>query len=91
MTEDTRRALEIIKPIAEELNIDVSADDKLLYINNFAIGISMNSTYATLHEFIGVLMVEYDKHFRKIDLSKDQHNIIKRYWFSLEQLAKIRG
>ena len=30
MTNDTKRALEIIEPMAKELNIEVSADDRLL-------------------------------------------------------------
>ena len=89
MTEDTKRALEIIKPIADELNITVDADEKLLYVNDFAIGIAMNSTFATLKEFIGVLIIGYDKYFRRINLDEDQMDIIKRYWITPELLKKI--
>ena len=53
MTNDTKRALELIEPMAKELNIEVKADDKLLYCNGQAIGIACNSTYATINEFLG--------------------------------------
>lgn len=53
MTNDTKRAIEIIEPMAKELKIEVSADDRLLYCNGQAIGISCNSTYATINEFLG--------------------------------------
>lgn len=38
MTEDTKRAIEIIKPIADELNIPVDADESLLYSGDQVIG-----------------------------------------------------
>ena len=54
MTKDTERALEIIAPIAKELGVKVTADDNLLYINNDGgIGITFNSTRATVLEFVG--------------------------------------
>ena len=84
MTEDTRRALEIIKPMAKEFNIKVDADDKLMYINDpylgrHAIGICFNSTYATLKEFIGVMIYRFSRD-RSLDLTEEQNKTIQRYW-----------
>lgn len=91
MTEDTKRALEIIKPIADFLKIEVSADWKLLYVNNLAIGIACNSTYATIMEFIGfLLMSEYPK-FRDIHIDKSDIDNIERYWICGELLQKLKA
>lgn len=59
MTEDTARALEIIKPLANELNIRVRADGRYLFCNGQAIGIMYNSTHATIMEFIGYLIFRW--------------------------------
>ena len=80
MTEDTKRALEIIKPIASEFGISVNATDKTLLLDGIEIGISMNSTWATLWEFVGYLMVRYSDCFRNVRLTDKQLNAIKRYW-----------
>ena len=80
MTEDTRRALEIIKPIAELYSIRINADDKYLYLNENRIGISCNSTWATVNEFVGFLFEVYDNLFRQIDLTEEQKHRIERYW-----------
>lgn len=89
MTDDTKRALEIIKPMADELNIKVDADDRLLYCNGQAIGIGCNSTYATVMEFIGyVLVKEYSKWHR---LDKSLIDNAKRFWVSKEMLKKLQG
>ena len=89
MTNDTKRALEIIKPIADELNIKVNADDRLLYCNGQAIGIGCNSTYATIMEFIGyVLVKEYSKWRR---LNTRLFDDARRYWVSEEMLKKLQG
>ena len=85
MTEDTKRALKVIEPLAHELGISVTADDNLLYIGNVHmpdvnIGISCNSTWATIWEFIGCMMLEYDNEFRAVHLDEKQKDIIKRYW-----------
>ncbi len=87
MTNDTRRALEIIKPIADELCISVKADDRLLYVDGVGIGISCNSTWATLWEFIGYLTIMYDYKFRQIRLTDKQLTAIKRYW--IEQTITV--
>ena len=90
MTEDTRRALEIIKPIADFLHIEVSADWKLLYVNELAIGIACNSTYATVMEFIGFLLVSEYTRFRDIHIDKYDIDNIERYWICGELLQKMK-
>lgn len=92
MTPDTERALKIIEPIAKELNIKVSAEGGLLYIDDpyegeTAIGISCNSTYATIMEFIGVLALRHARD-RRWEVSKKQQETIKRYWVSMDALRK---
>ncbi len=92
MTPDTYRAMEAISGIAGIIGIsELYADDKLLYIDDKAIGISGNSTYATVMEFIGYCMIKYDRDFRDISLTGKQEETIARYWFTDDQLAKIKG
>lgn len=89
MTKDTQRALEIIKPMAEELHIKVDADDSLLYCNGQAIGIGWNSTYATVMEFIGyVLVKEYSK-WR--NLNSRLFDDARRFWVSKELMKKLKA
>ena len=91
MTKDTERALEIIKPIAEMVGVEVKADDNLLYINNDGgIGIAFNSTKATVLEFIGWLIIYYDSHFRDLELSDKQLDRIKMFWYSQEWIDERR-
>ena len=90
MTPDTQRALVAIKPIADVLRLRVSADDKFLYINGQAVGIVHNSTHATVMEFIGYCMIQYDETFRSLALKADQISQIQRYWFTQEQISIIR-
>ena len=81
MTEDTKRALDAIMPIAHELNIAVKADDRFLYCNGQAIGIGCNSTYATIVEFISYAMFWLtirEPRFRPLSLVTEKQ--IKRYW-----------
>lgn len=93
MTNDTKLALEIIKPMAKELSIEVSADDKLLYCNGQAIGISCNSTYATINEFLGfafLRMCQREYRFRdSIEEAQMLQEDIKRYWVSDAVLKKM--
>lgn len=90
MSTNTQRALEIIKPMANELKMAVDADDKFLYLDDIAIGISYNSTWATLMEFIGYVMVrEYTQRFRGVWFADRQEEKIKRYWFTKDQLRKM--
>ena len=93
MTNDTKRALELIEPMAKELNIEVSADDRLLYCNGQAIGISCNSTYATINEFLGfafLRMCEREYRFREsIEEAQMLQEDIRRYWVSDAVLKKM--
>ena len=91
MTKDTERALEIIAPICNELDIVVDADKDFLYCDGQAIGIGCNSTYATLNEFIGFLMVDLcnREHYR-FKMSEELEKSIKRYWFTDEQIQKMK-
>ena len=93
MTEDTKRALEILQPLASSLGYGtLQADDNFLYVADKAIGISCNSTYATEMEFIGFLfMYEYAKRFRDIGLASIIQERIARYFFDLDQVEKIVG
>ena len=92
MSKDTQKAMEIIEPMADVIGLSVKADDKFLYVEDIAIGISCNSTWATLMEFIGyVLETKYDGKFRPLDLTPMQTKQIKRYWFTKDQLKKIGG
>ena len=94
MTEDTKRAIGIITPIAEELRIQISADDYFLYCNDQAIGISCNSTYATVKEFIGYVFATvykhdvFDSHGEKIPPKVLQR--VKNYWISDARLQQIK-
>lgn len=80
MTEDTRRALEIIRPLAEELGYKVDADAQHLTIGPVQVGIGANSTYATIMEALGTLfLLEYPS-FRRFKLDEDQKKRIERFW-----------
>ena len=90
MKEDTRRALEAIKPLANELKIAVDADNKFLYLDDIAIGIDCNSTWATIMEFIGYVIVKkYTRRFRNVWFDGEQEEKIKSYWFTKDQLRKM--
>lgn len=91
MTEDTKRALEAIKPLADELGITLDADDKILYVDNIGIGIACNSTWATLMEFIGYLFLnEYDALFRNTEMTVEQNDIIRRFWIGEDLLKRMK-
>ena len=92
MTKDTERALEIIKPIAEMVGVEVKADDNLLYINNDGgIGIAFNSTKATVLEFVGWLIVYYDGVWRDLKLTDEQQQIIRTFWYSQAEIERRRN
>lgn len=94
MTSDTKRALEIITPMAKALNIKVTADDSFLYCNGQAIGIGCNSTYATIKEFIGYVFATVYKHdvfdMHGEALPAKVLNRVREYWFTREKLDKFR-
>lgn len=83
MSNDTKRALEIIAPMANELHIQIAADQYYLYCDSQAIGIACNSTYATIMEFVGYLVFLWAAD-REIKLPKEIDKRIKRYWYSGE-------
>lgn len=91
MTDDTKRALEGIEPMAKALNIQVRADNRFLYLNGQAIGIGCNSAYATINEFIGYafLTVWMKDKYMYCELSDELRDRIKRYWFTPEQLEQV--
>lgn len=93
MTNDTQKALEVIIPLAAYLNIEVSADDRLLYCNSHAIAISCNSTYATINEFLGyafLRMCEREYRFKAgIAEATELNKEIRRYWVSKSTLEKL--
>lgn len=93
MTNDTRIALEKIRPFAYELGIDVDADGSFLYCNGQAIGIGCNSTYATINEFLGyafLRMCEREYRFQEgAAYAKELKQAVKRYWFSKAQLEQF--
>lgn len=94
MTEDTKRALEAITPMAKQLGIEVAADDHFLYCNGQAIGIGCNSTYATIKEFVGYVFATVYKH-DVFDLHGEAIpskilDRVKKYWFTKDQLSKFR-
>ena len=91
MTDDTKRALEAIAPIARELHIDVEADDKFLYCDGQAIGISSNSTSATILEFVAYVMVQrYAKDFNT-SIPDSFKKRLKRYWRSEADVMLIKA
>lgn len=89
MTEDTKRALEIIEPLAKELRIEISADNSLLFCNGQPIGIGCNSTWATLMEFIGYAFLMVWAKDKSVPVRGAVLERIKRYWLSKDQYAKI--
>ena len=90
MTEDTRRALEVIEPMAKELSIRVSADDRFLYCNGQAIGIGCNSTYATINEFIGYAFTKVCSKGKSLEIPAELREDVERYWFSADKVKKIK-
>ena len=92
MTQDTEKAMEIIRPMAKELNIDVSADYHCLYCNGQAIGIACNSTFATLNEFLGYAMywMFIKDPVRWRTMPKGLEMQIKEYWIDDKTLKEWR-
>ena len=90
-TEDTKRALAVIKPLADQIGISVSADDWLLYCNGQAIGIDCNSTYATIKEFIGYAVWFLDKTDTtyRLNIPSAVKKRIQRYWLSPDVLNRM--
>lgn len=90
MTEDTKRALAAIEPMANAVGVRVSADEHFLYCNGQAIGIECNSAYATINEFIGYAFLKVwakDNCFKMPQTVTDR---VRRYWFTDEQIKMMR-
>ena len=85
MTNDTARAVEALKPLMDYLNVDIEADEKRLYMGGQAIGISCNSTWATLMEAIGWLFLQKyvpdRERYNKV-LTPEGKRKIKEFWMS---------
>ena len=91
MTSDTKRAIDALKPLAEQLRIEVGADDKRLYMNGQAIGISCNSTWATLMEAIGWMFLKLyvpDRERSVKILTEAGRKRIKDYWMDKAEVEK---
>ena len=81
MTEDTKRAVKALGPLAEALHLDLSADETRLYINGQAVGIACNSTYATIMEGLGLIFLkEYPRFRYSAKISRSLQEDIMRYW-----------
>lgn len=91
MTEDTRRALQIIEPIMDELGVEVETTDRpcCLYLDGQPIGIGCNSTYATVMEALGWLFLERYTQFRDVEITSDLEEDVTRYWASPEAVKKM--
>lgn len=90
ISEDNKRALEAIRPMAKELNIKVEVDDKFLYCNGQAIGVGCNSAYATIKEFIGYAFLMHCTKDWCFKIPASVVERIKRYWFTPEQWEMVR-
>ena len=93
MTGDTERALAAIRPIAEILGIEVSADFHFLYCDGQPIGIVCNSAYATVKEFIGYAMLWLADHEYRFDTAcgSELREAVQRYWVDRENAKLIVG
>ena len=82
MTKDTARALEAIRPLADELGVRIDADMCNLYIENTTIGIYANSTYATVMEALGYIFITQYPAFRRMkrETLDDLRNTVNRCW-----------
>lgn len=86
MTPDTEKAMQILQPICDELGFTLSADERVIIICGQKIGISCNSTYATVMEAIGFIFFrEFAHGFRPHDLSGETYEAVKRYWLPKKQ------
>ena len=81
ITPDIERAVKILLPICEELGYQIYSDGSVMTIGGQKIGVSCNSTYATVMEGIGTLfLLEYVNQFRTHEISDETEEAIKRYW-----------
>lgn len=86
ITPDIERAVELLKPICDELGWSLEADGSVMTIDGQKIGVSCNSTYATLMEGLGFLFLRgYAEGFRHHSISQASQEAITRYWIKERQ------
>ena len=86
ITPDIERAVKILLPICEELGYQIYSDGSVMTIGGQKIGVSCNSTYATVMEGLGFLFLrEYAEGFRHHSISQASQEAIKRYWIKKRQ------
>ena len=86
ITPDIERAVELLKPICEECGYTIYADGSVMTIDGQKIGVSCNSTYATLMEGLGFLFLRgYAEGFRHHSISQSSQEAITRYWLPKKQ------
>ena len=86
ITPDIERAVKILLPICEELGYQIYSDGSVMTIDGQKIGVSCNSTYATLMEGLGFLFLRgYVEGFRHHSISQASQEAIKRYWIKERQ------
>ena len=91
MTKDTEKALEVLRPVGEIMGVELDADDDgFLYCNGQAIGISCNSTYATVKEFIAYCMVKMSREENRYRLTDSLERNLKRYWSGPDAVQEIK-
>ena len=86
ITPDIERAVKILLPICEELGYQIYSDGSVMTIGGQKIGVSCNSTYATVMEGLGFLFLRgYAEGFRHHFISQASQEAIKRYWIKERQ------
>ena len=81
ITPDIEEAVKVLQPICKGLGFTIYADGSVMTINDQKIGVSCNSTYATVMEGIGYLFyTAYSMRFRQHKMSKSTKEAITRYW-----------
>ena len=86
ITPDIEKAVKILQPICEECGYTIHADGSVMTIDDQKIGVSCNSTYATVMEGLGFLFLRgYAEGFRHHSISQASQEAIKRYWLPKKQ------
>lgn len=91
MTEDTKRAIEAISPLAKLLGIGISTGgDNWILFDGQPIAIGENSDYATAHEFLGYCIYKWaDWTNKKGLISPEMDKRIRSYWISPAAYRKL--
>lgn len=80
MTEETKRAVAAIAPIAEVLGVNVKVYDNILYLNGQMIAIAENSQKQTVMEFLGFVFINIFCKEKLLQIRGDAKERITRYW-----------